>query len=584
MTKSVYPTEHPVEHSADASVDFADTQLVATDIYYDYPGSPVLNNINLALSAGDVLGLVGDNGVGKSTLLWILSGRLKPTAGRVTHQGTRVLGAQELEAPFNSTGRMLVEKALGPARRRLQALEEAANAMATADDPDAATQAERRYTDIYNDVVAHDAWDAEHNAEVVLDNLGLTGEGSTGDLLDQRTIDMCGGERARLGLALALIRAPEILLLDEPTNHLDGRGRELVAKTIREHPGIVILATHDRDFLDETCTHIGDIVRNREGMGFFTGNWTQYDKHRRHERQLWEHQWRTEEHQRDHLETTIEKDARDVSPGRARHDNDKMSYNQAGGRVEKQIARRVRAARQKLADLDENGVAKPPVLLGFHAPLAKAPSGKRVAAGSDEDYHLKLRGVVVPQRLRVGSLTIRPGETVIITGPNGAGKSSLLHVITGALKPEAGEVKIGQGARLAILEQVQQWDDPTKSAAELYNFAATPQSLDLDELGLITPEDAKRPVGDLSLGQQRRVALVLLVANPPEILLMDEPTNHLSVDLIEEVQDAVEQCEGTVVIVTHDQRMIERIEARHLVVKDGVVEELPRGVMPDVFS
>ena len=191
MTKSVYPTEHPVEHSADASVDFADTQLVATDIYYDYPGSPVLNNINLALSAGDVLGLVGDNGVGKSTLLWILSGRLKPTAGRVTHQGTRVLGAQELEAPFNSTGRMLVEKALGPARRRLQALEEAANAMATADDPDAATQAERRYTDIYNDVVAHDAWDAEHNAEVVLDNLGLTGEGPTGDLLDQRTIDMC---------------------------------------------------------------------------------------------------------------------------------------------------------------------------------------------------------------------------------------------------------------------------------------------------------------------------------------------------------------------------------------------------------
>ncbi|WQD13844.1 MAG: ATP-binding cassette domain-containing protein [Lawsonella clevelandensis] len=133
---------------------------------------------------------------------------------------------------------------------------------------------------------------------------------------------MSGGERARLGLALALIRAPEILLLDEPTNHLDARGRELVAKTIREHPGIVVLATHDRDFLDATCTHIGDIVRNREGIGIFTGNWTQYDKHRRHERQLWEHQWRTEEHQRELLETTIEKGAREVSPGRVRQDND----------------------------------------------------------------------------------------------------------------------------------------------------------------------------------------------------------------------------------------------------------------------
>lgn len=576
MTEAAYPV--------DVSVDFADAQLVATDIHYDYPGSPVLTNINLTLSAGDVLGLVGDNGVGKSTLLWILSGRLKPSAGRVTHQGTRVLRAQELEAPFDSTGRMLVEEALGPARRRLQALEDAANVMATTEDPEAAAQAERRYSEIFNDVMAHDAWSAEHNAEVVLDNLGLTGEGVSGHLLDQCTVDMSGGERARLGLALALIRAPEILLLDEPTNHLDARGRELVAKTIREHPGIVVLATHDRDFLDATCTHIGDIVRNREGIGIFTGNWTQYDKHRRHERQLWEHQWRTEEHQREHLETTIEKSAREVSPGRVRQDNDKLSYNLAGGRVEKQIARRVRAARQKLTELEENGVAKPPVLLGFNAPLAKAPSGRRVAAGSEEDFHLKLRGVIVPKRVHVGSLTIRPGETVIITGPNGSGKSSLLHVITGALQPEAGEVQVGQGATLSILEQVQRWEDPKKSAAELYSFVSGPHSLDLDDLGLITPEDAQRPVGDLSLGQQRRVALALLVANPPEILLMDEPTNHLSVDLIEEVQDAIKQCEGTIVVVTHDQRMIEQVEARHLVVKDGEVEELPRGVLPEIFD
>ncbi|WQD13843.1 MAG: ATP-binding cassette domain-containing protein [Lawsonella clevelandensis] len=124
------------------------------------------------------MGLVGDNGVGKSTLLWILSGRLKPSAGRVTHQGTRVLGAQELEAPFDSTGRMLVEEALGPARRRLQALEDAANVMATTEDPEAAAQAERRYSEIFNDVMAHDAWSAEHNAEVVLDNFRSDWRGS----------------------------------------------------------------------------------------------------------------------------------------------------------------------------------------------------------------------------------------------------------------------------------------------------------------------------------------------------------------------------------------------------------------------
>lgn len=567
-----------------AAQDLSATQLVANSLNYDYEGTPVLKDVSLTLSAGDVLGLVGDNGAGKSTLLWVLSGRRKPTAGSVSHTGVRVLGSQELEAPYHSTAQMLVDEALGPAKRRLADLEEAAEAMALATTDEAASAAEKAYSDIFTDVMAHDDWNAEHHAEVVLDHLGLIDTAPDGaPLLEQLTTELSGGQRARLGLALTLIRKPEILLLDEPTNHLDQRGRELVIKTINEHTGIVVVATHDRDFLDEVCTIIGDLIPGRAGIGMFRGNYSDYDKHRRHERQLWEHQWRTEQHERERLEHQIDQGAREVSPGRAATDNNKLAYNAKGGRVDRQIARRVRSARQRLTELIEDGIAKPPALLGFDAPLTAPLSTKRAPSGSDEDFHVKLRGVVVPDRIHVGSLVIRPGDKVVVTGPNGAGKSTLFKAIMGQISPEAGEVRIGQGASIAMLGQEQEWDNPKLSPQELYDLAPNP-SVSLEDLGLLSVSDAVRPVGDLSVGQQRRVALALLVANPPEILLLDEPTNHLSVDLIEEVQDAVENAEGTVIVITHDHRMIDRLEARHLVVNEGEVTELPKGQKPVEFA
>ena len=132
------------------STDLSQTQLIANGVSFDYSGAPVLRNIDLTLSAGDVLGLVGDNGAGKSTLMWVLSGRRKPTSGVVTHVGQRVLGSQELEAPFDSTGEMLIKEALGPSLRRLQAFEEATEALADAETDEEVAQANERYSTIFS--------------------------------------------------------------------------------------------------------------------------------------------------------------------------------------------------------------------------------------------------------------------------------------------------------------------------------------------------------------------------------------------------------------------------------------------------
>ncbi|MDU7504068.1 MAG: ATP-binding cassette domain-containing protein, partial [Corynebacterium kroppenstedtii] len=133
------------------STDLSQTQLIANGVSFDYSGVPVLRNIDLTLSAGDVLGLVGDNGAGKSTLMWVLSGRRKPTSGVVTHVGQRVLGSQELEAPFDSTGEMLIKEALGPSLRRLQAFEEATEALADAETDEEVARANERYSTIFSD-------------------------------------------------------------------------------------------------------------------------------------------------------------------------------------------------------------------------------------------------------------------------------------------------------------------------------------------------------------------------------------------------------------------------------------------------
>ncbi len=546
----------------------------------------MLDAVDLSLSDGDVLGLVGDNGAGKSTLLWLLSGRRKPTRGSITHVGTRVLGSQELEAPFEATGDNLVAEALGPAHRRLAELEQAATSLAVATEADSA-KAEDAYSRIFSDVMAHDDFNADHNAEVVLDHLGLSGDNASGALLSSPIAELSGGQRARLGLALTLIRKPEILLLDEPTNHLDARGRELVINTIQDHPGIVVVATHDRDFLDAVCTAIGDLVVGRPGLELFRGNYTAYDRHRRHARQLWEHQWRVENAERASLEETIASASEEAGPIRAKRDNEKMGYGHAAGRADRQVARRIRSARRRLEELEEDGVAKPPALLGFDAPLTAPLSTKRAPAGSDEDFHIKMRGVIIPDRLRVGSLIIRPGDKVVITGRNGAGKSTLLRAITDEVTPEAGEIRIGQQARVAMLAQEQHWKDPQATPQELYDalHRVNPANrITLEDLGLLTQRDCQRPVGDLSVGQQRRVALALITGNPPDVLLLDEPTNHLSVELIEEVQDAIEAAESTVLVVTHDRRMVDRLAARHLSVDDGEVFELPKGQKPVEFD
>lgn len=249
------------------------------------------------------------------------------------------------------------------------------------------------------------------------------------------------------------------------------------------------------------------------------------------------------------LQAAIKHTARQVGhPNRAPRDNDKFAPHFFAQRSDAALARRVRDAENRLERLREQRVPKPPMPLAFSATLTSAvPTGVLISA----------REIHVPGRVAINALDVTADTRLLVTGPNGAGKSSLLAVLAGALEPERGRVMLARGLRIGWLPQQCAFPDPTATALQVFaaGRAGAPEDhqADLVGLGLLPPRDVHTPVGRLSVGQQRRLALARLLTSSPHVLLLDEPTNHLSLTLVEELEAAVLGSSLPVVAVSHDR-------------------------------
>jgi len=232
--------------------------------------------------------------------------------------------------------------------------------------------------------------------------------------------------------------------------------------------------------------------------------------------------------------------------------------------VQNQISRRVRNAGRRLAELEREQVRKPPEPLRFRAPA--------VAAAGATGLLLSARDLTVPGRLALDRLDVSAGDRLLVTGPNGAGKSTLLAVLAGRLPAAAGTVDRRRGLRVGLLTQDSPFDRPDRTVLETYALALGPEraeAVPLRSLGLLAPRDTARPVGELSVGQRRRLALALLVADPPDVLLLDEPTNHLSPRLADELEEALGTGPGAVVVASHDRWLRARWPGLRLVLDAG---------------
>ncbi|WP_030176260.1 ABC-F family ATP-binding cassette domain-containing protein [Spirillospora albida] len=517
----------------------ARAHLNAVDLRVSRGGRPVLSGVDLTVSAGDRLGVVGENGRGKTTLLQVLAGTLVPDEGAVHRAGT--LGVADQEIPAGGTAGELIDVELARVRAVLRAFDAAAAALA-----EGRPGAEESYAEALAGATAIDAWGADRRVEVSLTALGAVTDRA------RPLADLSVGQRYRVRLACLLGARHDLLLLDEPTNHLDAGGLDHLTARLREHPGAVVLVSHDRALLADVATAILDLDPSADGRPrLYGGGYAAYREGRDAERARWETAYRDQEDRRRRLEGDLAA-ARDRLVTGWRPDKGTGKHTRAT-----RAPALVRAVRRRREDLAAHRVDVPEPPLRFAMPPLDAPPGAVLLQADD---------VMLPGRMPAPrSVLLRGGDRLVVTGPNGAGKSSLLALLAGAVPPDAGTVRVGRGTRVRLLAQESAPPEPG-TAFEAHAAAvgrlvaagdlAEAEAGGLGGLGLLPPEALHRPVGELSIGQRRRLDLAVLLAARPQVLLLDEPTNHLSPALVDELTEALDATGAAVVLATHDRRLL----------------------------
>ncbi|WP_262380106.1 ABC-F family ATP-binding cassette domain-containing protein [Nonomuraea sp. PA05] len=552
----------------------------------------------MSAGPGDRIGIVGENGSGKSTLMRLLAGAEHPDDGAVRVTGEVGYLGQELDLPPTHTVQQAVDTALADLRameRRLRELESALTEEATDAKVTAAEITSAEIMDEYGELLTAYELRGGYEADARV-NRAFHGLGLAHVSRDRRLSSLSGGERARLGLACVLAAAPRVLLLDEPTNHLDESALTWLEDRLREHRGAVAVVSHDRVFLDRVATAIVEVEHGSATR--FGGGYTGFLASKAAARARWEQSyaaWCEEVRQvRAYASTTAHR----VAAGRVMRDNNKMAYDRNAGRVQSSVATRVRNAQERLRRLEAAPVPRPPAPLRFHGsfdapvPLDEPHAPQRrpvadaapdVSTGTDAhpdasmstDAHpdasmstdagarilLELRDVRVGDRLHLESLTIRKGERLLVQGANGAGKSTLLRALADG----------ATGCRVGYLPQEVSFD-PAQSVLEAYGegFADERRTMLLNT-GLFQAHTLDQKVGELSVGQRRRLALARLLAREHDVLLLDEPTNHLSPALAEELEEALTSYRGALVLVSHDRALVRRFRGTRIELIGGRV-------------
>ncbi|UAJ80424.1 ABC-F family ATP-binding cassette domain-containing protein [Leifsonia sp. ZF2019] len=522
------------------------TPLRADGVSLSYGERRILSDVSLTVAPGSRLGLIGENGAGKSTLLRLLAGVEPPDAGAIRRPARVGFLWQEVRFRPEDTLDSLIEDALAGVRAIERELESAAASLAGGDAAPRGGDPYDRYERALEAAERAEIWTIEARRDELLAGLGVEGIP-----LDRRLGEVSGGQRSRFALAALLLGRPDALLLDEPTNHLDDAAASFLERRLLDWQGPVLFASHDRAFLDAVATGLLDIDPARGGPVAFGGGYSDYLAAKAAERARWEKQYADEQDELEALRFAADVTARSIAWSGKVRDNDKFAKSFKGGALDKQISRRIRNATGRREELERTQVRKPPPVLRFGG----IPSGFQSLA-DDGGLLVHARGLRIPGRLDVPTFDVAPQSRVLVTGPNGAGKSTLLAALAGRLQPAYGSVGRRRGLRVGLLEQDVRFADPAASPRSVYAAAMgerRAESIPLVGLGLIAPRDLDRPVGALSVGQQRRLALALILARPPHLFLLDEPTNHLSLSLATELEEALDGYPGAVVVASHDR-------------------------------
>ncbi|HEU5380483.1 MAG TPA: ABC-F family ATP-binding cassette domain-containing protein [Ktedonobacteraceae bacterium] len=541
--------------------------LTVRGLNKSYGAISVLQSISFVINPGDRVGLVGSNGAGKSTLLRLLMGLEEADAGSYACAPASETGYLPQSTPdfYGHTIHDLLLEAVGQLRQLEEQMRQLEHAMGGVADKELLPELLEEYGQISARFQDAGGYELNHRIDAILSGLRL-------DYLprERDVATLSGGERARLGLAVLLLRAPDLLLLDEPTNHLDFASLAWLETYLAEYPGGILLVSHDRQFLNRTVNRICELDEHTHQFKEYTGNYDAYIEAKAVERRKWEEDY---ERQQEEIRE-LRKRVKDAAAHARRNyhtprDNDKFSKHYFEQSVQRTQARTIKVAEVQLARIEDDPIPRPPEILRVNSHFqGEAIESREV---------LRLQGVTKSwgerQVLRDVELNLAPRARIVLIGPNGAGKSTLFKLIMGQEQPERGVITVAPGVRLGYLPQEPDDLDPARTVLETYRYGQIGFEGEfvgrLIGYGLFRLEDMHKLVRQLSLGQRRKLEIVCLMAQGPNVLLLDEPTNYISLDVLEAFETAILNFPGPVLAISHDRWFIQRF--------GGVCWELDQG-------
>ncbi|MDQ3524599.1 MAG: ATP-binding cassette domain-containing protein [Chloroflexota bacterium] len=548
--------------------------LTLNNISRHFSDQLLFDNVSLTINRGDRIGLVGPNGAGKSTLLEIIAGTNPPDSGTRTlapgmHVGYLPQGLFDLK--FGSL-RNALDAPSGGFFGTLEAINRETDRLSGPDgSADEVIQAWERAQTAFDAAGAYQTLD---RLEALLDQFGVPRAA-----LDKPLTQLSGGERTRAGLAALLAMQPDLLLLDEPTNHLDLGGQVWLAGFVRDYDGAVVIVSHDRGFLDDAANRIAALRTGEHDLVTHAGNYSSFVDAQEQQRASEFETYKRQQERIAGLESSIDQNERSACKieGETIH----FHYRKRAQKIAR--AATVRKARLERMLDSEDLVDKPGQLWGLALDFPEPTSQARDVATLDN--------IVVKRGNRLildhVSLTLRYGERVALIGNNGAGKTTLIHVLSGQLEPGAGYRRIGTGVRMGMLAQDQDTLDPGQTVLEsIQQLSSASESGHRTELHrfLFGGESAHRQIGDLSWGERTRLMLAHIAIPGADLLLLDEPLNHLDIDARESFEQALTAFPGTVVFVAHDRYAVKRLATRVIRVENGLLVDVHPDTDPEMSS
>lgn len=493
------------------------------NISKSYSEKPLLTNISLGINEGDKIGIIGVNGVGKSTLLKIAAGVEQPDNGRVVKGNAVVIEYLSQNPYFDPEATVLeqVFKGDSPIMRLILEYEKAVQ------NPNTSSDTLMR---LNNEMDRLQGWNMESEAKTVLTKLGVTD-------FEARVGTLSGGQRKRIALASALIAPSHLLILDEPTNHLDNITIDWLEEYLNKRKGALLMITHDRYFLDRVVNEIVEL--DRGNLYLYKGNYNNF------------------------LEKKLERETLEAANERKRQGlfKKELEWMRRGAkaRTTKQKARidRFEKLRDSAVDMDDSKL---------EISVASSRLGKKVI---EMEHIFKAFGT--KKLIEDFNYIVLRDDRVGIVGPNGIGKSTLINIIDGRLQPDGGTIDIGETVRIGLFSQESYHMDDNlrviefiKEGAEILTTAEGERitASQMLERFLFSPAAQWTPISKLSGGEKRRLHLLRVLMEAPNVLLLDEPTNDLDIETLTILEDYIENFPGAVIAVSHDRYFLDKMADR----------------------